>query len=89
MITRVLTHLPKSLLLVFILSMSATWSLQGQDVSYTCQCNETLPDGVIEFKIRAFGTPGADWRVENAVNLYEDAASVSYTHLTLPTICSV
>ena len=82
MITRVLTHLPKSLLLVFILSMSATWSLQGQDVSYTCQCNETLPDGVIEFKIRAFGTPGADWRVENAVNLYEDAA------LTIPILDS-
>jgi len=78
MITRVLTHLPKGLSLVFILFISATWSLQGQDVSYTCQCKETLPNGVIEFKIRAFGDPGANWIVENAVNLYQDAA------LTIP-----
>jgi len=78
MITRVLTHLTKSCTLVLVILLSSSWGLQSQDVSYSCQCKETLADGVIEFKIRAFGTAGASWEVANAVNLYYDAA------LTMP-----
>ncbi len=72
MITRVLTHLPKNLMLMAMLFLSTSWMLQSQDVSYTCQCRESLADGVIEFKIRAFGDTGSSYELENAVNLYFD-----------------
>ncbi len=72
MITRVLTHFSPAVYIV-ILSLFGT-GLHAQNISYSCGCQETLPDGVIEFKITGFGVPGDVYEISNAVNLFTDAA---------------
>ena len=80
MITRVLTHFSPTFQVVLLTLFGFGASLQAQNISYSCNCQETLPDGVIEFKIRGFGQAGDVYEIQNAVNLFTDAA------LTMPII---
>ena len=63
---------------MMVMMLGTVGYVQAQDISYSCNCRETLADGVIEFKIRGFGEAGDVYEIRNAVNLFTDAA------LTMP-----
>ena len=70
MLVTYFTHISKAFSGVLLLLMLTMTNLDAQ-VSYSCFCDDSYPDGVLGFEITAFGAAsGETWTVDNVINLY-------------------
>ncbi len=70
MLVTYFTHILKTLSALVLVIMFSLTSLNSQ-VSYSCFCDDSFPEGVLGFNITVFGdAPGETWTVDNVIRLY-------------------
>lgn len=74
MIKSVLTHIAtKSLSILFVICLMTSGMRSQAQVTYFCQVIDSLPSGVVQFRITAYGTSSSDvFTLENVVNMYSN-----------------
>jgi hypothetical protein len=70
MLVTYFTHISRTAAKLMVLLLFFMTNLNAQ-VSYSCYCDDSFPDGVVGFDITVFGNgPGEIWTVDNVINLY-------------------
>ena len=71
MLVTYFTHISRTIAISVLLLFLITNLSAQPTVSYSCSCDDSYPEGVIEFRITVFGNaPGELYTVDNVINLY-------------------